>query len=106
MLTILSRDCPPGEDKEFYEGFVSVVVDTVRPCCRDLTELRMLTRELFPKFKDPIEQQGVRKDEISKLFTLIKPELAKIWDKLYLREFNTQEKTGMTYLLLFCSCSN
>lgn len=30
---------------------------TIKPCCSDLWELRHLARELFPKFKDPVEQK-------------------------------------------------
>lgn len=94
--------------------FLQVLISTVKPCCIDLCELRHLVRELFPKFKDPVERQGerhtytrnaqlsfraplsgVKKEDTTKLFALIKPELEKIWDKLYLRDMSSTEgKTG------------
>lgn len=43
-------------------------------------------------------KSGVRKEDTTKLFALIKPELEKIWDKLYLRDMSSQleGKAGMS----------
>jgi len=59
-----------------------------------LIEVRYLLSQLFPIFKLPVTRNEVDREHVSQLFDIIRPELPKIWDKLYLREIFDKEEDG------------
>ncbi|RKP02944.1 hypothetical protein CXG81DRAFT_24441 [Caulochytrium protostelioides] len=50
-LAIMARDCPPGEDPEFYTWFLHILHDVFCVPCTDLNELRYLASLLFPQLQ-------------------------------------------------------
>ncbi|KAI9013224.1 origin recognition complex subunit 5 C-terminus-domain-containing protein [Gaertneriomyces semiglobifer] len=90
-LDIITLDCPPGEDLDFFRSFVEILYDVFITPCRDINELRHLVALLFPKYMEPVVSGKAIRAQGSKLFTYIQPHIKEALHSLYLRDVSSSE---------------
>ncbi|XP_054707755.1 origin recognition complex subunit 5-like [Uloborus diversus] len=88
ICEILSQDCPPDYQKNFYNGYISVIMKTFYTVTRNLSELRHLAQTYFGKYCEPISQDPDYEISSLKLWKNIEPTLREAMHSVYLREIS------------------
>lgn len=109
LLEILSHDFPYVQkliansfnetlelDIEFYRNYLNVFLSVFYRACRDLNELRHMSRSNFVKYCEPLFKQEVAIENSMALWQRIAPILKSSLDVLYLRISTDSTPTNTT----------
>ncbi|KAG8189182.1 hypothetical protein JTE90_013716 [Oedothorax gibbosus] len=88
MSEILSCECPPDYDADFYEGYVNVIMKTFFTVTRNLAELKHLARINFEKYCEPLDEDSDGEVNSLRLWKNIEPTLKEAMGSVYLREIS------------------
>jgi origin recognition complex subunit 5 len=67
ILDILGKDVPEGVKKGFYMDFTKIVYETVYKSSRNLSEISLICKRLFPLFIKPVLKGEIKEEETAKL---------------------------------------
>lgn len=67
ILNILEKDVPVGVNLKFYKDFIKIVYETVHKSSRNLCEISLICKRLFPLFIKPVLQGDIKEEETAKL---------------------------------------
>lgn len=106
LLEILALDfgsaknlCPDLDiDEEFYRNYQNIFLSVFYQACRDLSELRYLSRKNLPKYCDPIKNGQCRQNDARALWRHFSPILKDSLETLYLR-VNSSDATKTNSIL-------
>ncbi|KAJ3093485.1 Origin recognition complex subunit 5, partial [Physocladia obscura] len=91
--SILALDCPPEDtlDPSLFLQFVDLAQNILSTPCRDLSEFKHIVALLYPKYKEPVVQGKVKKEDAIKLYRHIEFYFKEVLDKLYTRKLSSTE---------------
>lgn len=85
---ILSQDCPSDHSKNFYEGYISVILKTFFTVTRNLRELRHIAEIHFEKYCEPLAEDPDLEVSNMKLWKNIEPTLRNAMSSVYVRDIS------------------
>jgi len=105
MSTILTKDCPKGYDKHFYQNYVNIIVKTLIQMSSNLSEMRSICLAYFCKYVEPINSGHMCATDSAKLYKRFQPILVDIIEDISLKVVNSRADRhswpdSMKYLLI------
>ncbi|CAG2179573.1 unnamed protein product, partial [Oppiella nova] len=105
MSTILTKDCPKGYDKHFYQNYVNIIVKTLIQMSSNLSEMRSICLAYFCKYVEPITSGHMCATDSAKLYKRFQPILVDIIEDISLKVVNSRADRhswpdSMKYLLI------
>lgn len=85
---ILANDCPAEHSREFYEGYVNVILKTFFTVTRNLRELKHLAEINFEKYCEPLNEDPDVEVSNLRLWKNIEPTLRKALSSVYIRDIS------------------
>lgn len=72
-------------DIDFYNAYLTILLQMFFPVCRDLNELKRIARDCFPKYCEPILNGTVSKTDLNKIFKNITETFQTTLKSVYVR---------------------
>lgn len=88
ICEILSNDCPEGYSRNFYEGYINVILKTFFTVTRNLREMKHLAEINFEKYCEPLVEDPDTEISSLRLWRNIEPTLKEAMSSVYLREIS------------------
>ncbi|KAJ3226437.1 Origin recognition complex subunit 5, partial [Clydaea vesicula] len=92
MLAILLKEKPYDvKDDNLYLIYLNLIIESYEKGCRDLRELRYISKMLFEKYIDPVKNGKILECETFKLHKNFEKTLESFGSSLYLRDISSLE---------------
>lgn len=96
-------------DSEFYNKYLTILLQIFFPVCRDLNELKRIARDCFPKFCEPVLDGTISKTDINKLWknitetflTTLKSVYVRINEPAFMKNNSTVQRLELPYYAKF-----